>query len=364
MDDVNALRSLLNDTDPRAGRTTDFSDRQRARTKAIAMLDTAPAQRPLWRRIPVLAGAAGFVAATTAAVLVIGTAGGGPAGIPAAYAAPPEPIDVTSGTPEPGADRLLALAETAGTGGDAPGDGDVAHVSSTGQELFTVTSFAGEEPSDDDLHSAGFIPYDWQYWQGPGGDIRELRTAGEAEDTRGDVEDHREFLDNRSDDYESTIHESLVLPRDLPTDADSMTQALLGWGEGEVPPADSPEADAAVINALNHLYDNRPLDGDELAATLRVLAGFSGVEYAGPTQDPIARDGEIFQVRVEEATQTNEYRYVLDTDTGAVLYRDVTLLEEEPGESSLEQHGLELPVTVSYRTYVWSGWVPEIGDRP
>ncbi|MFD3685825.1 CU044_5270 family protein [Nocardiopsis sp. NPDC058631] len=363
MDDVTALRSILKDTDPRDGRTTGFSGRQRARTKAIAMLDTAPAPRPVWRRLPVLAGAAGLVAATTAAVLVIGTAGGGPAGIPAAYAAPPEPIDVAAGTPEPGADRLLALAEAAENGDDAPGDGDVAHVSSTGQELFVVTSFAGEEPSEDDMRSAGFIPYDWQYWQGPGGGVREIRAAGEAEDTQGDVEEHREFLDNRSEDHEDTLHESLVFPRELPTGTDSMRQTLLDWGQDDVP-ADSPEADDALVNALNHVYDHRPLDGDELAATLRVLAGFPGVQYAGPTQDPIAREGELFQVRVDQGTQTDEYRYVLDPDTGAVLYRDVTLLDEEPADSSLDQHGFELPVTLSYRTYLWSGWVAEIGDRP
>ncbi|WP_433697984.1 CU044_5270 family protein [Nocardiopsis sp. CA-288880] len=363
MDDVTALRALMNDSDPRAGATASFPDRQRARTKAIAMLDAAPARRPLWRRIPVLAGAATLVAATTAAVLVIGTAGGGPAGIPAAYAAPPDPIEVIGGAPEPGAERLLALAETAGAGEDAPGDGDVAHVSSTGQELLVVTSFAGEEAGDDDLRSAGFIPYDWQYWQGPGGDIREIGVAGEAEDTRGDVEEHRRFLDDRSDDFESTLHESLVLPRDLPTDTDALTRTLLGWGQDDVP-ADSPEADEALVNALNHLYDRRPLDADERAAALRVLSGFSGVEYAGRTQDPLARGGELFQVRVEEGTETNEYRYVFDSGSGALLYRDVTLLEEEPGESSLARHDLELPVTTSYRTFLWSGWVPGIGDRP
>ncbi|MFJ9552991.1 CU044_5270 family protein [Nocardiopsis sp. NPDC101807] len=363
MDDVTALRALLNDSDPRAGATTSFPDRQRARTKALAMLDAAPARRPLWRRIPVLAGAATLVAATTAAALVIGTAGDGPGGIPAAYAAPPDPIEVTGGAPEPGAERLLALAESAGAGEDAPGDGDVAHVSSTGQELLTVTSFAGEEPSDDDLRSAGFIPYDWQYWQGPGGDTREIRVAGEAEDTRGDVEDHQEFLDDRSDDFESTLHESLVLPRDLPTDADALARALLGWGQDDVP-ADSPEADGALVNALNHLYENRPLDADERAASLRVLSGLSGVEYAGRTQDPLARDGELFQVRIEEGSQTNEYRYVFDPESGVLLHRDVTLIEEEPGESALARHGLELPVTVSYRTFLWSGWVPGIGDRP
>ncbi|GAA0985293.1 MULTISPECIES: CU044_5270 family protein [Nocardiopsidaceae] len=363
MDDVTALRALLNDSDPRAGATASFPDRQRARTKAIAMLDAAPARRPLWRRIPVLAGAATLVAATTAAALVVGAAGGGPAGIPSAYAAPPDPIEVTGGAPEPGAERLLDLADTAAEGDDAPGDGDVAHVSSTGQELLTVTSFAGEEPSEDDLHSVGFIPYDWQYWQGPGGDMREISTAGEAEDTRGDVEEHREFLDDRSDDFESTMDESLVLPRDLPTDADILAQTLLEWGNDDVP-ADSPEADGALVNALNHLYENRPLDADERAAALRVLSGFDGVEYAGSTQDPLARDGELFQIRIDEGSQTNEYRYVFDSESGALLYRDVTLLEEEPGESSLAQHGLELPVTVSYRTFVWSGWVNGIGDRP
>ena len=29
-----------------------------------------------------------------------------------------------------------------------------------------------------------------------------------------------------------------------------------------------------------------------------------------------------------------------------------------------DPHGFELPVTLSYRTFLWSGWVPEIGDRP
>lgn len=362
MDDVTALRALLNDSDPRAGRSGDFADRQRARTKALALLDAAPAARPLWRRIPVLAGAAGLVAVGTAAALLV-SPGGGPAGIPAAYAAPPDPIEVASGSPEPGADRLHALADTAEGAGGAPGEGDVAHVSATGKEAVTISTFAEEEPSDADLHSAGFIPYDWQSWQDPDGRTREISTAGEAEDTTGDVEDHRDFLEDRSDDSESTLHESLVLPRDLPTGTDQLAAALLDWGQDEVP-AEGPERDAALVNALNHLYDNRPLDGDEQAAALRVLAGLEGVEYAGSTRDPIARDGEIFQVLVDEDLQTVEYRYVLAPDTGAVLYRDATVVEEEDYEGAFGAHGLELPVTVSYRTFVWSGWVPAIGDRP
>ncbi|MDE3720047.1 CU044_5270 family protein [Nocardiopsis sp. N85] len=364
MDDVTALRALLNDSDPRAGESVGFSDRQRARTKAIAMLDASPARRPLWRRVPVLAGATTVAAATAVALFVgIGGTGGGTAGIPAAYAAPPEPLTVTGGTPEPGAERLLALADLAETSGDAPGEGDTAHVSSTGKELLVITGFAEEEPSEDDLRSAGFIPYEWRYWQGPDGDMREVGTAGEAEETGGDVEEHRDFLADRNREHEETLHESLVLPRDLPTGTDELTLTLLTWGLDDVP-ADAPFADDVLVNALNHLYDHRPLDGDERAATLRVLAGFPGVAYAGPTRDPVDREGELFQVRVSNGVQTHEYRYVLRPETGEVLYRDVTLVEEERSDHSLDEHGLELPVTILYRTVLWSGWVTGIGETP
>ncbi|MEU1898183.1 CU044_5270 family protein [Nocardiopsis dassonvillei] len=358
MDDVTALRALLNDTDPRAGETVGHADRQRARTKAITLMNDTPARRPLWLRPPALAGAAALTAAATAAVLVLGTGSGDPVGVPAAYAAPPTPLEVVGSAPEPGEQRLLALAETARNGGDAPGEGDVAYVSSSGVELLTVTSYAGEEPSDEDLHSAGFIPYEWQRWQGPEGDTREITVPGGAEDTTGDAEEHREFLDRQAEDVEERLEPELLFPGELPTEPGAMTDVLADWSGEETPD------DAALVNALNHLYESRPLDGAEEAALLGVLAGLPGVEYAGSTHDPLAREGELFQVRVEEAGQVTRHRYLFASDTADLLYRDTTVLEEEGGEGSLARHGLELPVTTAYRSFVWSGWVEEVGARP
>ncbi|NKY99745.1 CU044_5270 family protein [Nocardiopsis alborubida] len=358
MDDVTALRALLNDTDPRAGETVGHADRQRARTKAIALMNDTPARRPLWLRPPALAGAAALTAAATAAVLVLGTGSGDPVGVPAAYAAPPTPLEVVGSTPEPGEQRLLELAEAARNGGDAPGEGDVAYVSSSGVELLSVTSYAGEEPGDEDLHSAGFIPYQWQHWQGPEGDTRAVSAPGAAEDTTGDAEEHREFLDRQAEDVEERLDPVLLFPEELPTGAGAMADALAAWS------GEDPATDAALVDALNNLYDHRPLDGAEEAALMGVLAGIPGVEYAGSTRDPLAREGELFQVRVAEPDQTTRYRYLFAPDTGDLLYRDATVLEEESGESSLAQHGLELPVTTSYRSFVWSGWVEEVGARP
>jgi hypothetical protein len=86
--------------------------------------------------------------------------------------------------------------------------------------------------------------------------------------------------------------------------------------------------------------------------TTRVPGGF-----------PLAREGEPFQVRVAESGQVTRHRYLFVPDTGDLLYRDATVLEEGGG-GSLAQHGLELPVTTSHRSFVWSGWVEEVGARP
>ncbi|MFF8765443.1 CU044_5270 family protein [Nocardiopsis dassonvillei] len=358
MDDVTALRTILNDTDPRAGEAVGAADRQRARARALALMDRAPARRPLLRRPPVLAGAAALTAAATASVVLLGTGSGGAVGVPAAYAAPPTPLEVVGSDPEPGAERLTALAGTARTGGDAPGEGDVAYVASSGVELLTVTSYAGEEPGDGDLRSAGFIPYEWQHWQGPGGDTREITVPGGAEDTTGDAEEHREFLNRQAEDVEERLEPGLLFPGELPTEPGAMTDVLADWSGEESPD------DAALVNALNRLYESRPLDGAEEAALLGVLAGLPGVEYAGSTHDPLAREGELFQVRVEEAGQVERHRYLFAPDTGDLLYRDTTVLEERGGEGSLARHGLEPPVTTAYRSFVWSGWVEEVGARP
>ena len=47
-----------------------------------------------------------------------------------------------------------------------------------------------------------------------------------------------------------------------------------------------------------------------------------------------------------------------------MLYQDSILMGEEDPETPIEDYGLEYPVLSQQVSYVWTGWVEEIGARP
>ncbi|CAL9501302.1 hypothetical protein SUDANB121_03459 [Nocardiopsis dassonvillei] len=358
MDDLTALRTALDGTDPAAGTAPDPAARHRARTHAIARLKESPAvSRPLWRRTPVLvAGAAAAALAVGAAALL--PSADEPGGIPSAYAAPPEPIEVVGGDPVDGTDGLLALAEAAEGRGPAEGSGDVAFVSTSGTELVRLTANAGDDDPDE-THGYRYIPYEWNEWTGPGGEHRSDGHPQPPLDKGGEEADHEAFLERGSESHEETLHPSLVWPAELPTDTEGMAAVLADLGED--PADDSP---AAIVNAVEFLYGTRPLAGPEEAAVQRVLAGFDALEYLGTATDPLGREGELFSLEVEDGASVSEFRFLYDAGDGSLLYRDTTLLAEDPGAGSAKDHGLSYPLPAEQVSYVWSGWVGEIGARP
>lgn len=148
-------------------------------------------------------------------------------------------------------------------------------------------------------------------------------------------------------------------PAELPTDPDGMEAVLAGLGKD--PTDGSP---AGILNAVDFLYGTRPLAGPEEAAVQRVLAGFDGLEYLGTATDPLGREGELFSLEVEDEAAVSEFRFLYDAEDGSLLYRDTTLLEEDPEYDSAENYGLSYPLTAEQVSYVWSGWVEEVGARP
>lgn len=358
MDDLTALRTALRGADPAAGTAPAPEARHRARANAIARIEESPAvSRPLWRRIPVLAaGAAAAALAVGAGALLLPA--DEPGGIPAAYAAPPEPIEVVGGDPVDGTDALLALAEVAGERGPAPGSGDVAFVSTTGTQLIRLTANAGDDDPDE-THGHRYVPYEWNEWTGPDGEHRSDTHPQPPLSKGGEEADHEWFLEQGSESFEEALHPSLVWPAELPTDPDALAGVLAGLGEG---PADG--SPAGIVNAVEFLYGTRPLAGPEEAAVQRVLAGLDGLEYLGTAADPLGREGELFAVEVADGTSVSEFRFLYDAGDGSLLYRDTTLLAEDPGSGSAEDHGLAYPLTTEQVGYVWSGWVGEVGARP
>ncbi|WP_017593859.1 CU044_5270 family protein [Nocardiopsis potens] len=361
MDDLTALRTALDGTDPAAGTAPEPDARHRARAQAVARLQedsAAPAGAGLLRRrIPVLAAGAAAAAVAVGAVVLLQPSGH-PAGIPAAYAAPPDPIEVQGGEPVDGTDRLLALAETAEDRGGAPGEGGVAYVSSTGTELERLTANAGDEDPEE-TRGYGFIPYEWDTWAGPGGETRRDAHPRPPLETGGEEADHEWFLDRRSESTEETAPPSMRWPEELPTDTGGMVEALGGLGDD--PFDDSP---ANLVGSAEVLYGSRPLSGPEEAAVQRVLAEHADVRYLGTATDPLHREGELFSLRVEDDMSVSERRYLYDPEDGSLLYRDATLLEEDPELGRAEDFGLEYPLLSEQVSYVWSGWVKGVGERP
>ncbi|MFL1378390.1 MULTISPECIES: CU044_5270 family protein [unclassified Nocardiopsis] len=358
MDDLTALRTALTGADPAAGTAPAPEARHRARTHAIARLEETPAvSRPLWRRIPVLAaGAAAAAVAVGAGALLLPA--DEPGGIPAAYAAPPEPIEVVGGDPVDGADDLLALAEVTEGRGPAAGSGDVGFVSTSGTTLFRLTANAGDEDPDE-THGYRYVPYEWNVWTGPDGAHREDSHPQPPLDKGGEEADHEWFLERGTESFEDTLHPSLVWPAELPTDPDGMADVLADLGEG---PLDG--SPSGIVNAMEFLYGTRPLAGPEEAAVQRVLAGLDGLEYLGTATDPLGREGELFSVEVEDEMTVSEFRFLFDAGDGSLLYRDTTLLAEDPELGSAGDYGLAYPLTTEQVGYVWSGWVGEVGARP
>lgn len=361
MDDLSALRTALAGTDPAKGTAPAPEDRRRARTNAIARLkENTPMARPLWRRIPVLAaGAATAALAVGAAALLLPA--DHPAGVPVAYAAPPEPIEVTGGPPVEGTEPLLELAGTTAERGEPEGRGEVGFVASTGTTLYRMNANAGDEDPEE-THGYGFVPFEWNRWQGPDGEIRSESHPQPPTETGGEEGDHEWFLDQASEVHEETLHPSLVLPEELPTDPEGMEEVLTDIGQD---PAEVQETDASLFHSVAYLYENRPLAGAEEAALQRIIADRADVQYLGTATDPLDRQGELFSFRVEEpGVQTLEYRYLYDARDGSLLYSDTTLLEEDDPSTPIEDYGLTYPVLSSQVNYVWSGWVEEVGQRP
>jgi hypothetical protein len=357
MDDLTALRTALDGTDPAAGAVPAPGARRRARAHAIARLRETPMTRPLWKRVPVLvAGAAAAALAVGAGTLLLPA--DEPGGIPVAYAAPPEPIEVVGGDPVDGTDRLLALAEVTGERGAAPGEGGVSFVSTSGTQLIRLTANAGDDDPEE-THGYRYVPYEWAEWTAPGGEYRQDSHPQPPLESGGEEKDHEAFLEEGSTSVEDTRHPTLVWPEELPTEAAGMEEVLADLGEG---PVDA--TPAGLVNAIRALYETRPLTGPEEAAVQGVLAGIGGVEYLGSATDQLGREGELFSLEVEDVGSVSEYRYLYDAEDGALLYRDTTLLEEDPEYGRAEDYGLTYPLPTEQVSYVWSGWVDEIGARP
>ncbi|RKS10696.1 hypothetical protein DFP74_6471 [Nocardiopsis sp. Huas11] len=357
MDDLTALRTALEGTDPAAGAAPAPGARRRARAHALARLRESPVTRPLHKRVPVLvAGAAAAALAVGAASLLLPA--DEPGGIPAAYAAPPEPIEVVGGDPVDGTDRLLALAEVTRGRGAAPGEGGVAFVSTSGTQLIRLTANAGDD-GPDETHGYRYVPYDWAEWTAPGGEYRHDAHPRPPLESGGREGDHAWFLDQGSTSTEETLHPSLVWPEELPTEAAGMEEVLADLGEGAADGSPS-----GLVDAMRALYGARPLTGPEEAAVQDVLAGIGGVEYVGSATDPLGREGELFSLEVADEASVSEYRYLYDAEDGSLLYRDTTLLEEGPEYGNAEDYGLAYPLPSERVSYVWSGWVDAIGERP
>ena len=358
MDDLTALRAAFDGTDPAADARPTPEARQRARVEAIARLkEHETMTRPLWKRVPVLvAGAATAALAVGAGVIVL--PGDDHVGIPLAYAAQPEPIEVTGGDPVDGTERLTELADVAAERGAAPGEGDVAFVSTSDVQLHRLTANAGDEDPPES-YGYRFVPYDRTGWEAPNGDVRRDSDPKPPLEAGGAEADHEWFLEQGSESYEDTLHESLVWPADLPTDTEGMLEVLADYGEG---PED--ESLPALTNAVGRLYESRPLSGSEEAAVQRVLTEVADVSYLGSATDSLGREGELFSFEVEDEGLVTEVRYMYDAEDGALLYRDATLLEEAPEYGDAADFGLEYPLLTEQVGFVWSGWVGAIGERP
>ncbi|MFE9246957.1 CU044_5270 family protein [Nocardiopsis sp. NPDC006938] len=358
MDDLTALRNAFDGTDPANDVRPTPEARQRARLHAIAKLEEHTTMaRPLWKRVPVLAAGAATAALAVGAGVVI-LPGDDHAGIPLAYAAQPDPIEVTGGDPVDGTEPLTALAGVTEARGAAPGDGEVGFVATTGTRLHQLTANAGDDDPDE-THGYRFVPYDWTSWEDLEGNTRQDSEPKPPLEAGGEEADHEWFLEQGSESYEDTVHESLVWPAELPTDTDGMLEALADFGEG---PAD--ESLPALANAADRLYESRPLSGAEEAAVQRVFAEVAEVAYLGTATDTLNREGELFAFTIEDEGRVSEVRYLYDAEDGALLYRDVTLLEEGPEYEGAASFGLEYPLLTEQVGFVWSGWVGEIGERP
>ncbi|MBB5490334.1 CU044_5270 family protein [Nocardiopsis metallicus] len=361
MDDLTALRNALEGTDPATDAAPTAEARHRSRADAIARLkENTPMTRPPWRRIPVLvAGAATAALAVGAAALMLPT--NHPAGVPVAYAAPPEPIEVVGGDPVDGTGPLLELAEVAAGRGGPKGRGEVGFVSSTGTTLYRMNANAGDEDPEE-THGYGFVPFDWDHWQDLEGEVRSESRPQPPTETGGEEGDHEWFLEQISEIHEETLHPSLVLPEELPTDPDELVEVLTDLGQD---PVEAQDPDAALFDSVTRLYGNRPLSGEEEAAVQRLIADRAEVSHLGTATDPLNREGELFSFVVDEpGVQVLQYRYLYDARDGSLLYSDTTLVDEHSPSTPIEDYGLTYPVLSSQVSYVWAGWVEEIGQRP
>ena len=289
MNDLTSLRATLNDSDPAKGTAPTDRDRRWARANAIARLrEDTPATGPLWRRIPVLvAGAA--AAALTAGVGAMLLPTDHPAGIPVAYAAPPETVEVVGGEPVDGTESLLELSEVTAERGDPQGRGDVGFVSSTGTTMYRMNADAGDADPEE-THGYGFIPFEWNRWQSLDGELREDQNPQPPTETGGEAGDHEWFLDQVGETHEETLHPSLVLPETLPTDPDALAETLMGLGQD---PEEVERTDASLFHALASLYGYRPLSGAEEAAVQRIIADRAETSHLGAATVPLGREGEI-----------------------------------------------------------------------
>lgn len=336
MDDLTGPRTALNDND-----TALEVEQSRQRV---------PEVRPLWRRSPVAVTVTGAAAAALAVgfgVWMLPETH--PNGVPVAYASPPPPIDVVGGEPVDGTQALLNLAEASAERGPASGEGEIGYVSSTGTILYRVAPNAdGSDPSETGY---GFVPFDWERWQSQDGEVRQISYPKPPIGGKG--RDHIQFREQVSDSVEETPPEQVGLHRELPTDPEALEQALQ---DGEPP--------ESLFRSITLLYEQRPLSGEEEAAVQRIVADRAGVSHLGIATDPLEREGDLFSITVtEKHGKTSEYRFLYN-EGGSLLYYDSTLVDEKNPDTPIEEFGLKYPVLSSQVSFVRTGWVEELGDRP
>lgn len=141
----------------------------------------------------------------------------------------------------------------------------------------------------------------------------------------------------------------------LPRETDRLEQTLFAEAKTKDPPLS-----AAMLGTISDLLASPAASPELRAALYRVLAKVDGVELAGSMTDSLGRHGLAISAPGGYSNAAVDRRdlVIFDPETGTVLERRTVLVQP------VEWTGATPPTTIGEMTYVESGWVDSIDERP
>jgi hypothetical protein len=243
---------------------------------------------------------------------------------------------------------LRELASRAEVQGRDVGDGELSYIKTSGWYL-------GTRVDGDNVKSAVFTTTT-ETWRHPDGSGRQKTTVDYDEPSGLSM---RNRLKNKLSEWRAEEHDDIVGPGSIAAMYSQEPSTDAGILRRQI--AESHPENLGVTEVLvgvGDLYRERPLDGAQRAAVLRMLAEERDLYFLGEIKDRLGRPGLGFAADSTGPGLPTRYEVMFDPSSGQLLDAEQILT------SSAGALNVPIPSVLSYTLFENSGWVSATSVRP